>query len=107
MTKDAVFKILLSETRSEEDKSALKSKNPKTVGIRVWWDFEKSPRISEGQRSMIARMLKNRIAQNGVLMVSYKKQPTKIKNRREAILIMTRLVAHALKEGKSRFKRTK
>ena len=104
MTKDEVYKMLKFETHSETDRGALKAKNPKVVGMRVWWDFSKSPQLSTAQKNRISRVLKSRLAPHGVLAVAYKKQPTQLKNQREALLIMTRLVAHALKEDDQAFK---
>ncbi len=104
MTKDEVYKMLKFETRSETDRGALKAKNPKEMGMRVWWDFSKSPSISVLQKNRISRLLKTKLASNGVLVISYKKKPTSLKNQREALLVMTRLVAHALKEDDQAFK---
>lgn len=107
MKKDEVYKILKFESRAESDRGALKAKNPKLVGMRVWWDFSKSPQLSVAQKNRVARALKNKLAPHGVLAVSYKKQPTQLKNQREALLIMTRLVAHALKEDDQVFKQNR
>jgi hypothetical protein len=107
MTKDEVYKMLKFETRSEVDRGALKAKNPKETGMRVWWDFSKSSELSVSQKNRISRILKDKLAPNGVLVVSYKKKPTALKNQREALLVMTRLVAHALKEDDQAFKQTR
>jgi hypothetical protein len=107
MIKDEIFKMLKSEIKTELDRSAFKSKNPKTVAVRVWWDFTKSPKLSLNQKNMVARSLKSRLARNGVLVVNYKKQPTEVKNAREALMIMTRLVAHALKKDDQVFKQAR
>lgn len=107
MTKDQVFKMLKSELKTEPDRLALKSKNPKIFAIRAWWDFSKSTELSSIQKNMIARALKSRLASNGVLVVNYKKQPTENKNIREALMIMTRLVAHALKKDDQVFKQNR
>jgi hypothetical protein len=104
MTKDAVLKLLKAEAKFEIDKSAAKRENPKLAGIRAWWNFSESKKISASQKNRIARVLKSRIARNGALVVAYKKHPTEQKNRGEAIAIMTRLVAHALKEDDQPFK---
>ncbi len=104
MTKDEVYKMLELEARSEVDRGALKAKNPKEAGMRVWWDFAKSPSLSVLQKNRISRILKNKLAPHGVIAVSYKKKPTVLKNQREALLVMTRLVAHALKESDQAFK---
>lgn len=104
MTKDEVYKMLKFETHFEPDRGALKAKNPKSVGVRVWWDFYKSPELSSLQKNRISRILKSRLAPHGVLAVSYKKKSTSLKNQHEALLVMTRLVAHALKEDDQAFK---
>jgi hypothetical protein len=107
MTKDEIFKMLKFEMRTEPDRSAPKFKNPKTVAVRAWWDFAKSPKLSLNQKNMVARSLKSRLAHNGVLVINYRKKPTEAKNAREALMIMTRLASHALKEDDQVFKQNR
>jgi len=107
MTKDAILKILKLETKFEIDRTAAKGKNPKLIGIRAWWDFSQSWQINTAQKNRIARILKDRIASNGVLVIAYKKHPTEQKNKDECLAIITRLVAHALKEDDQGFKQNR
>jgi hypothetical protein len=107
MTKDQIRDLIKSEGNFEIDIAATKAKNPKLTGIRFWWDYNKSKKISSVQKNRISRILKSKISPDGILFVVYKKHPTVEKNKKETIAIMTRLVAHALKEDDQGFAYTR
>ncbi len=108
MDKDKIFEIVKSEIKFEPARLNNKNKNQeqKDVEVRGWWNFAESKKLSLAQKNSIARFLKDHLARNGVLAATYKKHPTWEKNSKEVFLIMSRMVAKALKGvGHSVFKR--
>ncbi len=106
MTKDKIFEIVKSEIQFEPTKEKQSDQEEKDVEVRGWWNFAESKILSLSQKNAIARFLKDHIARNGVLAATYKKHPTREKNSKEVFLIISRMVAKALKgTGQSVIKR--
>lgn len=66
--------------------------------VTLWWNYQKDPRLTEKQKSLIESdpMLKNRITEDGRVMAYYQGERTQEQNRQKAIEILNDLVTAAL-----------
>lgn len=66
--------------------------------VTLWWDYLKDAKLIEWQKSLIENdpLLKNRITEDGRIMVYYQGERTQEQNRQKAIEILNDLVIAAL-----------
>jgi len=74
--------------------------------VTARWNFQRSGSLSEHQKHLIAEKLKNRIGEEGELIVSSQTERLQGRNRQRAISVMNGLVNAALAEPRKR-KKTK
>jgi ribosome-associated protein len=71
--------------------------NKTSTKVEVLWDVQRSPSLSDDQRSLIVKKLANRIDKDGVLHVSAAARRSQAQNRQAAIDRLNDLVTQALK----------
>lgn len=76
--------------------------NKLNTKVEIRLDINKSTILTPKEKSLILTRLKNKINSNGELVVTSQKHRSQLKNRKEAINIMMKLISEALMEEKER-----
>ena len=80
--------------------------NTSSTRVELEFDVDRSPSLTDAQRSAIRERLANRIAADGVLRLSSRTSRSQLRNREDVTARFQRLLADALRQRKPR-KRTK
>ncbi len=66
------------------------------------WDIDKSQLIDDEQKALIKDKLRNRITQNGILIVKSQSERTQLGNKEIVIKKMNQLITESMRKKKSR-----
>ncbi|MFP4025443.1 MAG: alternative ribosome rescue aminoacyl-tRNA hydrolase ArfB [Thiohalospira sp.] len=80
--------------------------NKVSTKVELRFDIENSEFLTEEEKKRIARKLKNRISNEGILIITSDTERTQLRNKNNAIEIFFELLEQALKKPKKR-KKTK
>ena len=78
--------------------------NKVNTKVRIEFDLENSPSLTDEQKDMIRKRLRNRISGEGILQVSSQKSRHQASNREDAIHRFALLLSGALQKRKKRRK---
>ena len=78
--------------------------NKVSTKVRLEFDLDNSPSLTDEQKDMIRKRLRNRISGEGILMVASQKSRQQASNREDVIRRFTGLLAGALQKRKVRHK---
>jgi ribosome-associated protein len=80
--------------------------NKVSTKVELRFDIENSEFLTEEEKKRIAKKLKNRISNEGILIITSDTERTQLRNKNNAIEIFFQLLEQALKKPKKR-KKTK
>ena len=80
--------------------------NKVSTKVELRFDIENSEFLTEEEKKRIAKKLKNRISNEGILIITSDTERTQLRNKNNAIEIFFELLEEALKKPKKR-KKTK
>ena len=101
------FKIILSELIIKATRSGGKggqNVNKVSTRIQLFYDVTHSNGLSEDEKNLIQHKLKNKLNDEGVLLIDVQEDRTQLGNKKIALKKLEELLINALKKKKKRIK---
>ncbi|TSA49554.1 MAG: aminoacyl-tRNA hydrolase [Sphingobacteriales bacterium] len=101
------FKTIFSELIIKATRSGGKggqNVNKVSTRIQLFFDVVKSNGISDEEKKLILNKLKNKLSEEGVLLIDVQEDRTQLGNKKIALIKLEEVLTNALKKDKKRIK---
>ena len=101
------FKTIFSELIIKATRSGGKggqNVNKVSTRIQLFFDVVKSNGISDEEKKLILHKLKNKLSEEGVLLIDVQEDRTQLGNKKIALIKLEEVLTNALKKDKKRIK---